>query len=210
MHVAPNVWIGVFYGVRGYGAVAQVYSLHRNPPFLVGRKHGDVTQFAEKCEHKLSCTTSSSLGSAQDTFSFPHLLPPASQMCTHSWECPWRNPEQSTEMGEKYVHAFSSSWHAVVGLACFLFFNTMKICMHAPSQEYFQCICMGRHASVLRGGYVNLCAWSHKHRGQFGHWKDPTQLFKLFPTHPNHAAFPLVQQVEFDQLLGPTPSLKLI
>lgn len=43
MHVAPNVRIGVFYGVCGYGAVAQIYSLQRNPPFQVGRKHGDVT-----------------------------------------------------------------------------------------------------------------------------------------------------------------------
>lgn len=129
--------------------------------------------------------------------------------------CAHRVPGETRSRAQRWGRNLSMP-SAVLGMLqlgwlAFFFFSIIKICLHAlHGNEYFQCICMGRHPSVLRGGCMECCAWSCKQRGNFLRWADPTQLLKLFPTHPNHDAFPLVQHRVRDQLLGPAPSLKLI
>lgn len=95
-----------------------------------------------------------------------------------------------------------------LGWLAFFFFWHYKNLYACTPWEWILSVHM--HGQACSNGCMELRAWSCKQRGNFLHWADPTQLLKLFPTHPNHVAFPLVQHIECDQLLGPAPSLKLI
>lgn len=137
------------------GVLAQIYYLRRNPPFLVGRKLGDVTHFAERCKNTLSCTNPCSPTCGRDMLACPWArtgtrVPPHSPsrvaVCR---ELPMERPRLEHRDGVN------------MSFAHFIYFlqHYKSLCLSAPSQEYLY----GHDCSQVRHQCGQACEWMLTH-----------------------------------------------